>query len=345
MPAPSAPRAASTRPCPAARECRVPPVVRAGVGRCGRGCRRSGYAGSGARRRCARVRCSSAPESSAPCVARRRSGGGSGAARGRWSTSVCGWPRPSASPGHSSARLWSHQGGRALSPSSIAGEGRKSAMSNQRLMKAKEKAGDGYAKTNAIARRGGLDDPRLPGNTALGAVRQCGSGRSLGRDRQVSTVRGCVSLLAESDLTPTHERRHRRCARCARAMGRQHRFRRETTTRPRRAHRDDSEQVRSDRYSQFTWPVRQITAYLRSHQHTHTVNVAVSHRALPKPSGRRTRRGETGVTRSDAGSRRASRNASPSRDRTRAQSSSALEEPSVDFSSRVRRRNAVRGAG
>ena len=71
-------------------------------------------------------------------------------------------------------------------------------------------------------RRGGLDDPRLPGNTALGAVRQCGSGRSLGRDRQVSTVRGCVSLLAESDLTPTHERRHRSCARCARAMGRQH---------------------------------------------------------------------------------------------------------------------------
>ena len=115
-------------------------------------------------------------------------------------------------------------------------------------------------------RRGGLDDPRLPGNTALGAVRQCGSGRSLGRDRQVSAVRGCVSLLAESDLTPTHERRHRRCARCARAMGRQHRFRRETTTSPRRAHRDDSEQVRSDRYSQFTWPVRHITAHLRSHQ-------------------------------------------------------------------------------
>ena len=150
MPAPSAPRAASTRPCPAARECRVPPVVRAGVGRCGRGCRRSGHAGSGARRRCARVRCGSAPESSAPCVARRQSGAGSGAARGTWSTSVCGWPRPSASPGNSSARLWSHQGGRASSPPSIAGEGRKSAMSNQRLMKAKEKAGDGYAKTNAI---------------------------------------------------------------------------------------------------------------------------------------------------------------------------------------------------
>ena len=63
--------------------------------------------------------------------------------------------------------------------------------------------------------RGGLDDPRSPGNTALGAVRKCGSGRSLGRDRQVSTVRGCVCLLADSDLTPTHQRRHRRYARRA----------------------------------------------------------------------------------------------------------------------------------
>ena len=123
------------------------------------------------------------------------------------------------------------------------------------------------ASSIAPPRRGGLDDPRLPGNTALGAVRQCGSGRSLGRDHQVSTVRGCVSLLAESDLTPTHERRHRSCARCARAMGRQHRLRGETTRRPRRAHRDDSEQVRSDRYSQFTWPVRHLSALLRSHQH------------------------------------------------------------------------------
>ena len=38
-------------------------------------------------------------------------------------------------------------------------------MSNQRLMKVKEKAGDGYAKTNAIARKGGatvpLDGTRL----------------------------------------------------------------------------------------------------------------------------------------------------------------------------------------
>ena len=53
------------------------------------------------------------------------------------------------------------------------------------------------------------------GTTTLGAVRKCGSGRSLGCDRQVSTVRGCVGLLADSDLTPTHQRRHRRYARRA----------------------------------------------------------------------------------------------------------------------------------
>ena len=33
-------------------------------------------------------------------------------------------------------------------------------MSNQRLMKAKEKAGDGYAKTNAIG--GGVKIPQMP---------------------------------------------------------------------------------------------------------------------------------------------------------------------------------------
>ena len=69
-----------------------------------------------------------------------------------------------------------------------------------------------------LPRRGGLDDPRSPGNTALGAVRKCGSGRSLGRDRQVSAVRGCVGLLADSDLTATHERRHRRCTRRRRPL-------------------------------------------------------------------------------------------------------------------------------
>ena len=99
-------------------------------------------------------------------------------------------------------------------------------------------------------RRGGLDDPRLPGNTAFGAVRKCGSGRSLGRDPQVSAVRGCVGLLADSDLTPTHERRHRRYARRAPSSGRQHRLRGKTTTRPKRARWADSALVRFDRHSQ-----------------------------------------------------------------------------------------------
>ena len=67
-------------------------------------------------------------------------------------------------------------------------------------------------------RRGGLDDPTSPGNTGLGAVRKCGSGRSLGRDRQVNRVRGCVGLFAESDLTPTPGRRHRGCARRQRPL-------------------------------------------------------------------------------------------------------------------------------
>ena len=124
------------------------------------------------------------------------------------------------------------------------------------------------------SRRGGLDDPRSPGNTALGAVRKCGSGRSLGRDRQVSAVRGCVSLLADSDLTPTHQRCHRRYAQARVSSGRQHRLRGETTTRPRRTRWDDSALVRFDRHSQFTRAVRQITAHFHSHQHTSSRNTA-----------------------------------------------------------------------
>ena len=58
-------------------------------------------------------------------------------------------------------------------------------------------------------RRGGLDDPRLPGNTALGAVRQCGSGRSLGRDRQVDVVREAAPVSPTTAISPpTAERRH-----------------------------------------------------------------------------------------------------------------------------------------
>ena len=67
-------------------------------------------------------------------------------------------------------------------------------------------------------RRGGLDAATSPGNTALGAVRKCGPGRSLGRGPPVLTVRGCVSLFAESDLTPNPDRRHRRRARRLRPL-------------------------------------------------------------------------------------------------------------------------------
>ena len=90
-------------------------------------------------------------------------------------------------------------------------------------------------------RRGGLDDPQSPGNTALGAVRTCGSGRSLGRDRQVKSVRGCAGLPGPCDLTATPQRRHRTGAR--RRHLRQHRFRWEA--RPGRGRRDDSVCARS----------------------------------------------------------------------------------------------------
>ena len=132
-------------------------------------------------------------------------------------------------------------------------------------------------------RWGGLDDPRSPGNTALGAVRKCGSGRSLGRDRQVSTVRGCVGLLADSHLTPTHERRHRRYARRAPPLAGSIGSGGETTTRPRRARWDDSALVRFDRHSQFTRAVRQMPAHFHSHQHSgyQALKKWLSYRELP----------------------------------------------------------------
>ena len=112
----------------------------------------------------------------------------------------------------------------------------------------------------------GLDDPRSPGNTALGAVRKCGSGRSLGPDRQVNSVRGCVDLLADSDLTRTRKRRHRRCTRRRRPMranlssgGEQrHAPGRDAGTIPGRS--------ALIRQSQLTKAVRHLSALLRSRQ-------------------------------------------------------------------------------
>ena len=61
-------------------------------------------------------------------------------------------------------------------------------------------------------RRGGLDDPRSPGNTALGAVRQCGSGRSLGVTAKsmwseaapVSPVTPISPQLLSAVIAPAH---------------------------------------------------------------------------------------------------------------------------------------------
>ena len=116
-------------------------------------------------------------------------------------------------------------------------------------------------------RRGGLDDPRSPGNTAFGAVRQCGSGRSLGRDRQVNVVRGCAGLPGNSDLTPTAERRHRTGAPRRHLLignigsgGRQ----RQAPGRGTGTIQSSSAPIRQ---SQFTRAVRRITALSQSRQH------------------------------------------------------------------------------
>ena len=143
------------------------------------------------------------------------------------------------------------------------------------------------------SRRGGLDDPHSPGNTAFGAVRKCGSGRSLGHDRQVSGVRGCVGLLADSDLTPTHERRHpggvRRQRPLTGNLG--------SSGQPRHAPSGGAGTIPSRcaplRQRQLTKAVRRISARLRSHQHrspaTGTIIPRASHHSPGTPcSGPRT---------------------------------------------------------
>ena len=123
-------------------------------------------------------------------------------------------------------------------------------------------------------RRGGLDDPTSPGNTAYGAVRKCGSGRSLGRDRQVNSVRGCVGLFADSDLTPTLPRRHRGYPRRRRpAIG---------NIRSGGKQQQDSGGVAGTTQSMFALfrhiqlmrAVRRISALLRSHQQGHDTPAA-----------------------------------------------------------------------
>ena len=83
-------------------------------------------------------------------------------------------------------------------------------------------------------RRGELDDPPLPGKTALGAVRKCGSGRSLGQDRQVGGVRGCVGPPCRFRSHSKSRAPSSRGREVPASSDRQHRFRWATTTRPKR---------------------------------------------------------------------------------------------------------------
>ena len=133
-------------------------------------------------------------------------------------------------------------------------------------------------------RRGGLDDPQSPGNTALGAVRKCGSGRSLGRDRPVNSVRGCAGLPGPCDLTATPQRRHRTGAR--RRHLRQHRFRWEA--RPGRGRRDDSVCARSP----FADHVKTCSApFIRTFRSPRTKARSSRAGTAPTRSTRRTGRG------------------------------------------------------
>ena len=80
------------------------------------------------------------------------------------------------------------------------------------------------------SRRGGLDDPRSSGNTDLGAVRQCGPGRSLGRGPPSLYGPGLRRPLRRvrsncNSATPSSPENHTTVS-----LARQHRFRRETTS-------------------------------------------------------------------------------------------------------------------
>ena len=95
-------------------------------------------------------------------------------------------------------------------------------------------------------RRGGLDDLPLPGNTGIGAVRKCGSGRSLGRDRQAMWS---PRLRRPPRRFRSHSSSRTPSSRVCEAMTpseRQRQFRWGTTTRLRRGRGDDPEQSCSD---------------------------------------------------------------------------------------------------
>ena len=116
-------------------------------------------------------------------------------------------------------------------------------------------------------RRRGLDDPTSPGNTGLGAVRQCGSvaqprtltAKSLRSEAASVSSPSPISLQPLNDVTLAHE--------ATALCDQHHRFAGETTASQRRGRGAASEHVRPRRRIRLRRAVRRISALLRSHQH------------------------------------------------------------------------------
>ena len=117
-------------------------------------------------------------------------------------------------------------------------------------------------------RRRGLDDPTSPGNTGLGAVRQCGSvaqprtltAKSLRSEAASVSSPSPISLQPLNDVTLAHE--------ATALCDQHHRFAGETTASQRRGRGAASEHVRPRRRIRLRRAVRRISALLRSHQQT-----------------------------------------------------------------------------
>ena len=115
-------------------------------------------------------------------------------------------------------------------------------------------------------RRRGLDDPTSPGNTGLGAVRQCGSvaqprtltAKSLRSEAASVSSPSPISLQPLNDVTLAHE--------ATALCDQHHRFAGETTASQRRGRGAASEHVRPRRRIRLRRAVRRISALLRSHQ-------------------------------------------------------------------------------
>ena len=141
-------------------------------------------------------------------------------------------------------------------------------------------------------RRRGLDDPTSPGNTGLGAVRQCGSvaqprtltAKSLRSEAASVSSPSPISLQPLNDVTLAHE--------ATALCDQHHRFAGETTASQRRGRGAASEHVRPRRRIRLRRAVRRISALLRSHQQPEPVQYHFDHlgTSLAAQAGRRLRR-------------------------------------------------------